>query len=56
VDEGKSGVLTSDQEGVADSLMSKLGMTDNMTSSTSETKTDSDASTSRGTSSSDTNP
>jgi hypothetical protein len=57
-DEGKSGVLSSDQEGVADSLMSKLGMMDETTTSTSEskTKTDSNESTARGTSFTDTNP
>jgi hypothetical protein len=57
-DEGQSGVLSPDQEGVADSLMSKLGTTDEMTTSTSEikTKTGSDESTAIGTSSPNTAP
>lgn len=57
-DEGQSGVLSPDQEGVADSLMSKLGMTDETTTNTGEskTKTGSDESTDVGASFSDTNP
>jgi hypothetical protein len=57
-DEGQSGVLSSDQEGVADSLMSKLGITDETTTNTSEskTRTGSDESTDVGASFSVTNP
>lgn len=56
-DEGQSGVLSPDQEGVADSLMSKLGMADETTTSTSESKTknDSDGSTAMGDIFTDTN-